>query len=296
MEKVENVDKLDKVEKRAPSFTLSRELLIQYRDFHLKEIPFETLVFLMIIITTSAVNSMLGLVYIPREQRNSVAMLSFSSGIPTAAIGWVFLTFKYIAKHASPSPNAPDWRTRALALQNVFVLVLSVFLGLRMWAKIRYGQCTDEGSLAEHFHCNPHASTSGFPVDSFLALALLPLLYPTILRDTDWAWVAMSWIVTNFFLLISSIKDGTVESWTVFIYYLLLSGLSMYANQKQNIRSFVVQQQLSEVIKQNEEMAQELRANELRHMIGNVAHDLKTVSTLPCPAYLILALTLCFSR
>eukprot|EP00981_Chlorochromonas_danica_P004379 scaffold875_cov183-Ochromonas_danica.AAC.6 len=104
----------------------------------------------------------------------------------------------------------------------------------------------------------------------------VPLLYSSILRDTDWSVILFSWVISAAFLLICTLKDGTREKFMFYGFYIALSGLQLYANQKLNIRSFIIQQQLSAVIKQNEEMAREIRANELRHMIGNVAHDLKT--------------------
>ena len=48
--------------------------------------------------------------------------------------------------------------------------------------------------------------------------------------------------------------------------------------QKRNILIFIKNRKLKELLLENQKMMEENQATELRHMIGNVAHDLKTVS------------------
>jgi hypothetical protein len=54
--------------------------------------------------------------------------------------------------------------------------------------------------------------------------------------------------------------------------------LMLIEMRRQNITYFFVSQRLEVLLSENERLADESLANELRHMIGNVAHDLKTVS------------------
>ena len=48
--------------------------------------------------------------------------------------------------------------------------------------------------------------------------------------------------------------------------------------QLRNITIFFTQRRLKEALLENEKMQEANHANEMRSMIGNVAHDLKTVS------------------
>eukprot|EP01034_Spumella_vulgaris_P047589 gene47589-biopygen40086 len=50
----------------------------------------------------------------------------------------------------------------------------------------------------------------------------------------------------------------------------------MYEKQRQNISIFLLTQNQDNLIYENERLEKEARANELKHLIGNVAHDLKT--------------------
>jgi hypothetical protein len=47
--------------------------------------------------------------------------------------------------------------------------------------------------------------------------------------------------------------------------------------RRKNIEVFKLTESLHQSIDDNEKMAEELRLNEMKMMIGNVAHDLKTV-------------------
>ena len=51
---------------------------------------------------------------------------------------------------------------------------------------------------------------------------------------------------------------------------------------RQNWLAFTVRRKLQKLLFDNARLAEEVKSNELRHMIGNVAHDLKTVSVLSC--------------
>lgn len=260
-------------------FRLNNEMRGLYRNFHDKELPSEALFFLMIILTTYAANSLLAFFFMTKQERTILNLISFSLGFPTVAMGWVFLSLKKCSKSSESKSIFIRWKPYTHIYQNLFLIFLSLFLALRVFSKVVYGQCESERHhFSQQLFCNPHADTKGLPLDAVLSLVLVPLLYSSVLRDTDWSITLFSWMISSAFLLICTLKDGTREKFMFFGFYIALSGLQLYANQKLNIRSFIIQQQLSAVIKQNEEMAREIRANELRHMIGNVAHDLKTVS------------------
>jgi hypothetical protein len=260
-------------------FWLSNDLQKTYRSFHGKEFPLEALFFVMIILSTYAVLTSLALTY-DSDKKSTVFMKgSLLGGILITIVGWVFVFFKYWTKNVKMA--APKFvEVNANRLQNVFMVTTALFLGMRLYAKVLYGECGRNGA-SEELYCNSNASTHGLPEDSFIAALMFPITYSTLLRDTDVSAMVASWLITVAFMLISILKSLESRAPSMAVgFYILVSSITLYSNQKQNIRSFVVQQQLTAVIKQNEEMAEELRANELRHMVGNVAHDLKTVSII----------------
>jgi hypothetical protein len=60
--------------------------------------------------------------------------------------------------------------------------------------------------------------------------------------------------------------------------YALCSGTLLYDNHHHNQATFALVTKLEDALEENERLAVEAQALELRAMIGNIAHDLKTVS------------------
>eukprot|EP01039_Chlorochromonas_danica_P010830 gene10830-12040_t len=227
-------------------FRLPNEMRGLYRNFHDRELPSEALLFLMIILTTYAANSLLAFFFMTKADRTVLNLISFSIGFPTVAMGWIFLFLKKCSKSIDNTSFFVQWRPYTHIYQNLFLILLSFFLALRVFSKVVYGQCESERHhFAQQFFCNPHAETKGLPLDAVLSLVLVPLLYSSILRDTDWSVILFSWVISAAFLLICTLKDGTREKFMFYGFYIALSGLQLYANQKLNIRSFIIQQQLS---------------------------------------------------
>ena len=56
-----------------------------------------------------------------------------------------------------------------------------------------------------------------------------------------------------------------------------LTALVLFELQRQMKSIFDLTERMQYLIKENAKMSSEMHANEMRHMIGNVAHDLKTV-------------------
>jgi hypothetical protein len=272
---------------------LPNHLRPSFQDFHSKEHPFEATVFLLVLVTVYAILTTLGLSYDPgRPEDAMLGKFSFAFGIPTVLIGWTAIYLKYGSKYKT-AHYSKYWSAYGRLAQNLFCLALVTFAGLRLSAKMSYGICSNITD-AESLYCNSNQPSRGLPDENFLALCLLPIIYPIVLRDTDWSIVSISWLISVIFMAISVTQGGSSRGKVIsLIIYASFSLLALYSNQMQNVRSFVVQQKLAAVIKQNEEMAEELRANELRHMIGNVAHDLKTVSVFLFLSYKSTLILLC---
>ena len=76
--------------------------------------------------------------------------------------------------------------------------------------------------------------------------------------------------------LFSLLYYDLYDSVPLFVSFVPMFGL-LYENQRQTISVYLLTQNQKNLLEENERLAAETHANELRHMIGNVAHDLKTV-------------------
>jgi len=108
-------------------------------------------------------------------------------------------------------------------------------------------------------------------------LQVYPLLIFFLLRDTQPVAVLLSWIIavlTMFWCCIYSHSIGAFISVTL---YTVVSATLFFEHHRQNKAMFALVTELKETLGENERLAVEAQATELRAMIGNVAHDLKTV-------------------
>ena len=64
-----------------------------------------------------------------------------------------------------------------------------------------------------------------------------------------------------------------------FVILVPFSLLLLMECHRQNWSAFIVTEKLHRLILQNKKMAEEMKSNELRYLVGNVAHELKTVSS-----------------
>lgn len=258
-------------------FQLDKEFRQPFLRFYAKESPLEATIMWLLALDTLILFLLFSTLRISEGRKDKfLSTLSISAGSITVLFSVVSAIMKYKLKKAAQ--NTPDlFYTIANVVLDGFVLSVSAFLCLRIYARVEHGRCLDERSAYQAF-CNPNADVGGLPEDALVFVILVPLACAIILRETH-----MRIIVSAYSLLIClmsvAVARGKIrrERLVTVICLVVLAAIIVYSHQKQNVRTFVAQEQLSAVIKQNEEMTEELRANELRHMIGNVAHDLKTV-------------------
>jgi hypothetical protein len=107
---------------------------------------------------------------------------------------------------------------------------------------------------------------------------ILPLILAMIIKQVDFRYVITSWVVSLFMVLFCMIYFGLTQSLGVFICFLPLSFIGLCENQRQILSIYYLTQAQQHLLAENTKVAAENHTTEMRHMIGNVAHDLKTVS------------------
>ena len=71
-------------------------------------------------------------------------------------------------------------------------------------------------------------------------------------------------------------RYGLNQSWIPMALALIFSLFMISEYHRQCLNNFLITRQLQQAMGENHRMAEEIKSSELRHMIGNVAHDLKT--------------------
>jgi hypothetical protein len=147
-----------------------------------------------------------------------------------------------------------------------------------------YGQC--EGSVM--WYCNPHADMNDLPKDTLIAVIMIPISSAMTFKIKNWNNLVIEWLISSSALVFAVYSARAWVIAPVIALMIVINILMSVENQSQNISLFTLSCDLeSKTIEIGLEMdnkmsnmdkiAAEKSATELRHMIGNVAHDLKTV-------------------
>ena len=180
-------------------------------------------------------------------------------------------------------------------LQN-FIMFLSAFgMSLSVLYRATGGRCDDSLEI-NVWTCNPEHNSHALPQDMMIAAMIYPLIFPLILKSINFTTVVASWVSVIATITAAILVTNSYNSWTSLIIYFPLSLFLICDIQRQNLFSYFGYCKQKWLLAENERLAEENRANELRHMIGNVAHDLKTVRFffILCFVGELIVLFLCF--
>lgn len=184
-----------------------------------------------------------------------------------------------------PEKNVKFWNRVKITLECVFVIGATIMLGTWLLMRVSNGQCHTYVSLRDNFLCNPSQDSMTLPNDTLVAIMLIPLSACIVFRGLPFAAQCATWALTLGFILSTGAFIRLDQSMASLFVYAPTSFFMLYEGERQNRTIFHMTDQLSCLLEENERLADETHANELRHMLGNVAHDLKTVSFLyliPC--------------
>lgn len=156
----------------------------------------------------------------------------------------------------------------------------SIAIGLYLIARVMNGECQKLDQ--EHmWGCDSEHASHALPQDVLLCLFLVPLLYSITFKSIAMKCIFVSWLIIVSCVSIAIGISGDTQSIPTLIIYIPSSLIMMYEIHRQNVIQFLVAKKhhrlLEEIRRLNEE-----GHTELRFMIANMAHDLKTVSTSTC--------------
>lgn len=187
---------------------------------------------------------------------------------------WLICYFKHFTSFRSRKvDNLVD------VLQGIFILGFTSYAGLWLLMRLNEGQCEVIISVYD-FACNPQQNSDGLPIETILMLMFVPVTFSVILRNTSMEMKLTSWVLTVILILSSSAFINFIPNLPYLFTYVMVSLFFIYETERQNRLIFFMANKYKTLLEENERLADESYANELRHMIGNLAHDLKTVTII----------------
>lgn len=203
----------------------------------------------------------------------------------TVAAGWLLygcmLEGSFVRSHCSfllsLSHKTPlTWKKLSDTVQAVLYLSLVSAMGLVMIRRTMAGECGSADYLYS-WTCNPNAASNSYPIDSAAILMIIPILFSCVMRETRVGLTVVAWLMVIGCLLYCSCRLISVRSFVALAFYAVVSFVIILDSFKQYLLFYLLSRQLKKTIETNQRLADQNKATEMRHMIANVAHDLKTV-------------------
>lgn len=161
-------------------------------------------------------------------------------------------------------------------LQNMVSIISSFTLGLFLIARILNGDCK---SLDQYhrYSCNSEYASHALPQEHMLCLMFLPIALSTVFKTIKTPFIAASWIVSVCCIVIAIGISASYQSIPALVIYLPISIAILYENHRENIILYLALRKQQILLNEIRILSEEAQ-NELRFMIANMAHDLKTVN------------------
>jgi hypothetical protein len=163
------------------------------------------------------------------------------------------------------------------AMQVLFPVLMSLATGFRLVSALMGQSCSPHAYDPVHLMCNNYYNSGGLSLTLFVELMFSPILTFCLLRDTRMEGIWASWLIICSVLIAYCIVLHSLDIAVATIFYLLASALLYFDSQTRLKKTKALVQRLQATLAENDSLTVELRA-----MIGNIAHDLKSVGIPFC--------------
>lgn len=164
------------------------------------------------------------------------------------------------------------------AFQIIVYFALNTVICSRLIAVVWQGPCDDgPRRWMSDWNCNPMGNSQGLPGGATIVAMLLPIMYSISARGAHFEFALGLWLETMLALIASCIIGKLYYSIFFVTYYSFCSLLLLVEARKLHYYLFFTNLKLQETLHDRGKAADAANALEMRHMIANIAHDLKTV-------------------
>lgn len=191
----------------------------------------------------------------------------------------------HLHHHHHPTHHQPKQQlslSSKLHLRNFQMLIflaMEVIICFRHIIRIFQDECDHHhsSSIAESWHCNNEGDDHAISGESSTVIMLIPIMYSIAVRGAFFPFSILLWLITLGTLIFSCIHSSSSTSILFVLFYAIGSLAILLEARRQNYFLFFADCKLKEMLRWKEQQVDEQNAEEMRHMIANVAHDLKTV-------------------
>lgn len=156
-------------------------------------------------------------------------------------------------------------------------MAIELVSSFKLISRVVGGNCGDSNSFVVISSCNPAAHYHAIPDDACMILMLVPLLYAMMVKGAHFRFATLLWAITMVTMIAATLFVHAYNSVLFICVYFLGSAVILVESRKASYFHFFTHRKLQETLQERQKAADEANASEMRHMIANVAHDLKTV-------------------
>jgi hypothetical protein len=162
--------------------------------------------------------------------------------------------------------------------ESAHIMGSSLTPALFLFGRLYNGECPSLNQL-DMWSCNSGFASHTLPQEFVVLLMMQPLCYSVAFKSLKFELVMVTWFIVVFTLFVGVGMVGAYQSLPAILIYIPVSLVLLLENHRQDLILFFVVKSQRKLLAENKKMSEE-RTTEMRHMIANVAHDLKTVSLL----------------
>lgn len=177
--------------------------------------------------------------------------------------------------------NTLSQRSKHLILhsQQGLVLLFHLLVCVGLIGRVITGPChVEPHELLQTSYCNPLYYSAAIPADSSLLVMMIPILYTLSVKGAYLSFTMLLWLISLATLVFGCVYMWAASSLASLLLHVLGSLIMIFQANRMSYFLFFATRKLEETLQEREKAANEANALEMRHMIANVAHDLKTVS------------------
>lgn len=196
-----------------------------------------------------------------------------------AAVLWnVYITeHKKMVQEGSRTLSLSS-RKYLLRVQMRIFFFIQAIACYRLVEKVVNGPCEQPTTLMNSFGCNPSHDLEEVPSEPCVVSMVIPMVFCMTVRGSHFEFSLLLWLASVLSIVVSMAYLGSINSLIFLLLFSLGVLVVLIESRKSSYFLFFMHRKLQEILLTRQKEADEENAAEMRHMIANVAHDLKTVS------------------
>eukprot|EP01038_Epipyxis_sp_PR26KG_P017847 gene17847-24931_t len=158
--------------------------------------------------------------------------------------------------------------------EEILMIAASICIGFILLGQVLHGKC-DSSYALETLSCNDSVAFYRILPQGSLTVSMLAPLINSSLFSSSWEVVIFCWINSIIFMIVTLFISKSYATITSVFFYIPISLLILLENRRRHLTHFKIVNNLRESSQKYSLLVNE-QSKEMRYIIGNVAHDIKT--------------------